>query len=150
MRTVGSQRGSLIPKGIAIRLPVRHFLGYIEQKPTISLRQAAEESSKTAQVASIFSPAAPSDVVRALPFWKVGKGRRFFAIVEELVERNFHGARQLFQSLDRGNGMSVLNSRDVAAKQTCPLFDVALREIFVFTQQSNTVADYHGGYCYMD
>jgi hypothetical protein len=125
--------GRLIPKEIAAGLPVRHLLGYIEQKPAISLRQAAEESPKTAQVASIFSPAAPGDVVRALPLGKIGKCGRFLAVVEELVERNFHRARQLFESLDCRNGVSVLDARDVAAKQTCPLFDVALREIFVFT-----------------
>ena len=88
--------------------------------------------AKTAQIARFF-PGAPQAISSALlRFGRLGKLGRLFAVVEELVERDFHGPRQLFERLDRRNGVAVLHARDVAAEQSGALFDVALGKFFCF------------------
>jgi hypothetical protein len=69
--------------------------------------------------------------------------RRLFTVVEELVHRYFKSAGQLFQCLDGGNRMPILDTGDVAAKQTSALFDVALAEILFFTNFAESVAHDH-------
>ena len=55
---------------------------------------------------------------------------RFLAIVEKLIERNFHGARHFFKRFNGGNGMAVFDARNVAAEQSGALLDIALRQFF--------------------
>lgn len=114
-------------------LAVRHLLGHVQKQTPVWLLDAAKETTEAAQITSIFSGASPRDIVRTLPLGKVWKLGRFFAVIEELVERDFHGSSQLFQRLDRRNGVTVLDTRDVAAKQSRALFDVALGKLFCFT-----------------
>ncbi len=116
------------------RLAVGHFLGHVEQEPAVRFFHFAEQPAKTTQIARIFPRAAPSDVIRALSLRQIGKLGRLFAIVEHLVERHFHGASQLFQGLDGGNGMTVLDTRDVTAKQAGALFNVALGKFLCFAE----------------
>jgi hypothetical protein len=127
-----------------------HFLGHVEQEPPVGFIDPAEQATKTTQVASLFSSAAPSDIVRALPLRKIGQLRWLFAVVEELVEGNFHGACQLFESLDRRNSMAIFDARDIAAEKAGAFLDIALREFFCFTKQAKPVTDYHGGHCCME
>ena len=124
-------------------LAVRHLLGHVEQKPAVAFFNATQKPAETAQITRVFPRATPRDVIRALPLGKIGKLGRLFTVVKELVERHFHGPRQLLERLDRRNGMTVLDARDVAAKQAGALFDVALRKFLCFTQQTNSFADYH-------
>ncbi len=46
-------------------------------------------------------------------------------MVEELVERDFHCSRQLFERLDSRHGVPVFHSRKVAAEQPRAVLDVA-------------------------
>jgi len=46
-------------------------------------------------------------------------------VVEELVERDFHCSRQLFERLDSRHGVPVFHSRKVAAEQPRAVLDVA-------------------------
>ena len=116
------------------RLAIGHFLGHVEQKPAIRFFDLAEQSAKTTQITRIFPGATPGDVVRALPLRQIGKLGRLFAIVKHLVERHFHGASQLLKRLDGGNGVTILYTRDVAAKQAGALLNVALGKFFCFTE----------------
>jgi hypothetical protein len=135
-------RGSALTPG--------HFLGHIKQEPPITLFDAAEKPSKTPQIARFSTRTAPCDVVRALPFGKMGKLGRFLAVIEKLVKRHFHGPRQLLQGFDCRNGMPVLDPRDIAAEEPGPLFDVALGKFLCFAQQTDAISNYHGGYCCME
>jgi hypothetical protein len=116
------------------RLAVGHFLGHVEQEPAVRFFDFAEQPAKTTQITRVFPSTAPGDVVRALPLGKVRKLGRLFAIVEHLVERHFHGASQLLQGLYGGNGVTVLDTRDVTAKQAGALFNVALGKFLCFTE----------------
>jgi hypothetical protein len=116
------------------RLAIGHLLGHVEQEPAVRFFDFAEQPAKTTQITRIFPSAAPSDIVRALPLRQIGKLGRFFAIIEHLVERHFHGARQLLQGLDGGNGVAVLDTRDVTAKQAGALFNVALGKFLCLTE----------------
>jgi hypothetical protein len=48
---------------------------------------------------------------------KVDRLGWFLALVKELVERNSQGVCQLFKSLDGRYGVTVLDAREVTAKQ---------------------------------
>jgi len=61
-----------------------------------------------------------------LLLWELRQRREFVAIVEELVQGNFHGVRKLFKRLNGGNGMPVFDARDVAPKQARASFYIAL------------------------
>jgi len=124
-------------------LAVGHFLGHVEQEPTVAIFNAAKELAEAAQITRFFPRAAPRDVIRAFPLGKVRQFGRLFAIVKKLVEGDFHCPRQLFESLDRRDGMAVLDSRDITAKKPSALFNVALGKIFRFTKQSDTLSNYH-------
>jgi hypothetical protein len=122
-----------------------HFLGHVKQKPAVAIIDATQKPAKTAQHARVFPRTPPGNVVGRLPLGKIGQHGWLFAVVEKLVERNFHGPRQLFQRLDRRNGVPVLDARDIATKKTSALFDVALGKFFCFTKQTDAISDYHDG-----
>jgi hypothetical protein len=126
-------------------LAIRHLLSHVEQQPAVAFFNATEESAETAQIPSIFPSVAPGDVVRALPFRQVRKFGRFFTVIEQLVKRHFHGAGQLFERLDSRNGVTVLDARDIAPKQACALFNVALGKLLGFTQKANAISNNHEG-----
>src|SRR5208282_3468093 len=84
-------------------------------------------------------------VLSGLALRKVGKFGRFFSIVKQLIERNFHSSRQLFKRFDRWNRMAVLNTRNVATEQASALLDVPLREFLFLAQGSQSISYYHVG-----
>jgi len=43
-------------------------------------------------------------------------------------------ARHFFQSLNRRDGVAVLDTRDVAAQKTCALLNITLRHILALAQ----------------
>src|SRR5579872_1702953 len=85
-----------------------------------------------------------SPFVSGLALRKSRQLGRIFAIVEQLIHRNFQGACELLQRLNCRNGMSMLHTGDIAAKQTCPLLDLALRELLFLTQRTQTISDNQG------
>ncbi len=52
-------------------------------------------------------------------------------VIEKRVHRNFKGTGHLLQRFDGRNRVAVLDSRNVAAEQSRPLFDIALRELLL-------------------
>src|SRR5580704_6240804 len=138
------KRFSTVPPG-GTYLAFHHLLGHEKQQPAVAFFDATHQPAEPAQQARLFSRASPRDIIGRLPLRKIRQHRRLFAIIEKLVERNFHRPCQLFQCLDRRNGMPVFDARDVTTEQPSALFDVALRKFFCFTKQTDTVANYHGG-----
>ncbi len=88
------------------------------------------------QYSGVLARASPSNVIRCLSLWKVRHLGRFLAVVEDLIQQDFHGSRQLFERLDGWDGVSVFDTGNVAAQQSRSLFDVALRKILCFPQAS--------------
>ena len=62
---------------------------------------------------------------------------------EELRERNVHGAGDLRQRVERGNGVTVLHAREIAAQQASTFFNVALRHALLQAVVSDCFADIH-------
>jgi len=64
------------------RLPRRHLLRHIEQKLAICFFYTRQNVTKTAKETRLFSAAAPSNVVRRFPLWKIGQLRWLLSVVE--------------------------------------------------------------------
>jgi len=93
-----------------------HFLRHVKQQAAVRFLDATEQVTKTTENARIFSSASPGNVVSSLPLGKLRDLRWFLTIVKELVHRNFHGSRQLFERLDGRNSVAVFDARDVATE----------------------------------
>src|SRR5712692_8780474 len=107
-------------------LQSRHLLCHEQHHSQVIFVHAAEQAAKLRKQYCFFALAAPCNVVSGpalRELWQLG---RLFALVEELVHRNFEGAGELFKRLDSGNRVSILNARNVATKQSRSFFDCAL------------------------
>src|SRR5574341_1402865 len=62
---------------------------------------------------------------------------------EELRQRQLHGAGDLGQGVERGNGVAVLHPRKIAAQQARTLLDVALRHAPLQAEASDGLANIH-------
>ena len=103
---------------------------------------AGELLGEEAELASSLFVEAP-DGIRLL-FGDVELLDGSFVVGEKLVERDFQGAREFFQSLDGGNGAAVFQAREITAKQAGAFLDIALREILRLAQPFEPFADNHG------
>src|SRR5467141_2743718 len=125
---------SLFPTTIISNcLPPRHLLCHEQHHSQVTFFHAAEQPAELGKQASVLALAAPQDVVGSLPLREFRQFGRFFAVVEELVHRDFEGASKFFKGLDSWNCVSVLDPRDVAAKQSRSLLDLALRKLLFLT-----------------
>jgi hypothetical protein len=126
-------------------LAVGHFLGHVQNQLAIFLVGFAQQTAKLVEEARLFAAAAPGNVVRRLALRQVGQHGRFFAVVEELIERALESASQLFQRLDSRNSMAILDAGDITTKQAGTLFDITLGEFLFLTQSAEAVTNNHGG-----
>lgn len=131
-----------MPRGILV-LPAGHLLGHVKEQSPVAFLDAPEQAAKAAQIARFFPSGTPGDIIRALTAAQIGEFRRFFAVIEELVKRHFHGARQFFECLNGRHRVPVLHARNIAAQKPGALFDVALRKFLCFTKQTNAFSNYH-------
>ena len=122
-----------------------HLLSHEKQQPAVAFVDTTHQPAEAAQQSRLFPRTSPSDVIGTLPLRKVRQHRWFLAVIEKLVERNFHRPRQFFKRLDRRNGVAVFDSRDVTAEKASALFDVALGKFFCFTKQTDAISNYHDG-----
>src|ERR1700687_6143766 len=104
-------------------LPPRHFLCHEQHHSQVTFPHAAEQAAELGKEACFFALAAPYNVVSRLALGKIRQLGRLFAIVEELVHRDFEGAYKFPKRLDSRNCVSVFDTRDVTAKQSRSLFD---------------------------
>src|ERR1700694_547050 len=122
-----------------------HFLGHVHHELAMSLICLAQYAAKLVQVPGVFACAAPRDVLRRFPFEQIRQHGPLLAFVKELIEGNLESASHFLQCLNRGNGMTVLDARDIATEQASTLFDVPLREILFFAECEKAVSDNHWG-----
>ena len=64
---------------------------------------------------------------------KIGQLGRFFAVVEQLVERNLHRSRQFFERLDGRYRVAIFHARNITAEKSGALLDVTL-VVFLFLE----------------
>src|SRR5215470_2281646 len=74
-------------------LPVRDFLGHVENQFAILFIGLAQQAAKLVEVTCLFAGASPGDIVGRFPLGQVRQLRRLFAVVEELVKGNLKCAR---------------------------------------------------------
>jgi hypothetical protein len=103
-----------------------HLLRHVKEKTPVRLFDPRQKPAKTPQKTRFLTLAAPRDIVSRLPLRKVRQLRWFLSIIEKLIEGKFHSTRQFLQRLDRRNGVTVLNARNVATQETGAFLDVAL------------------------
>lgn len=103
----------------------------MEDELAVWLGEAAEKLAKALEETGGFAGVAPFAVTVG---GARGDGLKFggrFAVVKELVERDFQGAGQFFKGLDAWDGVAVLDARDVAAFEAGAHLDVTLGKIFL-------------------
>jgi hypothetical protein len=121
-----------------------HFLGYLKKKLTVSVVRLAQQSAKLVEVTRLFTNTAPCNVIRRFSLGEVRQFQRFLAFAKQLTERALKSSRNLLQRLDGGNGTAIFNAGNVAAKQTCAVLNVALREFLLLAHSADAVANNHG------
>src|SRR6266699_504293 len=63
---------------------------------------------------------------------------------EILATSHFLSPSHLLQSFNRGNGMTILDARDIAPEKTRSLFDVTLGEFLVLAECAKAITNNHG------
>src|SRR5579872_990707 len=112
----------------------RHFLDHGEDKLAVAVVQVGGVAADLAEKADFI----------------VGKlGQPLGAVVmprfrEELRKRQFHRPGNLRERVERRDGVSVFDARQVAAQQPGPFLDVALRHTFLKPVVPDGLADIHG------
>src|SRR5205807_8184907 len=124
-------------------LPVRHFLGHVQNQLAIAFFRLAQQAAKLVEKTGFFADTAPGDIVGRPALGEVRQLWRFFTVIKELIERHFKSTSQLFKRFDRGNCMAVLHARNVTPKQAGTLLDVALRKFLFFAECAKTITDNH-------
>ena len=122
----------LVARSWSAGLCARHSLSHVKYQFAISFFCPGQQPPKFAEIPCVFPRTAPGDVIRRLPLWKIRQVGRLLSIVEKLVHWNFHRAGHFLQRFDGRHRMPVLNSGDVTAKQSSPLFNISLGELFFF------------------
>src|SRR5579864_6888163 len=122
-----------------------HLLSHVKQEPTVAFFNATHQPAKLAQKTSLFPGAAPNDFVGAFALRKVGKDGWLFSIVEKLIEWDLEGASHFLECFNGRNSVAIFHAGNIAAKQSCALFDVPLGKLFFFAQNAKPIADNHVG-----
>jgi len=131
--------------GISQDLASGHLLSHVKQETAVALFDATHKPAKLAQKTSLFAGAAPNDFVGAFALRKVGKHGWLFSVVEKLIERDFQSASQFLECFNGRNRVAIFDPGNIAAKQSCALFDVPLGKLFFFAQNAKPIADNHVG-----
>jgi hypothetical protein len=124
-------------------LTVGHFLSHVEQEASITFIDSTQEPAEHGQETRFLAGRAPGDFIRRLTFGQIGQIGRLFTVVKQLIYRYFEGPGHFLERFDGGNGVAIFDAGDVAAKQTCTLFDITLRKIFFLAQGAKTIANNH-------
>src|SRR6266478_7406556 len=121
-----------------------HFLDHVQEQLSVGGVHLRDLPSQLLKIAGLSTPKSPfwrPITIRTDCNWGFG---RFVAIVHEVIERKFQRSGHFIQRFDGRNGMTVLDTRDVAAEQAGTLFDVALGELLFLTKFAESFADNHG------
>ena len=122
---------------------VRHFAGQMENEPAIGLFDFAKEAAEFFQKESVVAGTAPGVLVWRLPDAECGGIRRLIAFVEKLVHRHFERLRPLLQGLDGGDGVAILDAREIRAKKAGAGLDFALRQFLFHAQLPESLTNNH-------
>ena len=105
--------------------------GHVHDELAVAFADAAEKIAQALEITRGITVAAPFLAVGLDAFRERRRLGWLFALVEKLVERNFEGAGQFFESLNGGNSVAVLDAGNVATLEAGALLDVTLREVLL-------------------
>src|ERR1700674_1725931 len=94
-------------------LPPRHFLCHEQHQSQVTCIHAAEQAAELAKQACILALTSPHNIIGILALGQVWQLGRLFAVVEELVHRDFKSASHFLKRFYRGNSVSVFDTGDV-------------------------------------
>jgi hypothetical protein len=122
---------------------VDELRGGAKNEPALFAVHALKMFGEEAQACGFFFAETPESF--GLGFRDVKFSGRLIIFDEELIERNFEGARQFLESFDGRDGAGVFQAREVTAKQAGAGLDIALGEVLGFTELFESFAYDHGG-----
>src|SRR5215469_15266026 len=111
----------------------RHLLDHGEHEFAVAVVESDRVAANLAEEAD-FVVGELRQSPRAVAVSRLGK---------ELREGKLHGAGDFRKRIERGNGVSVLDAREITAQQAGALFDVALRHAFLQAVVPDGFADIH-------
>src|SRR5215471_15536611 len=94
-------------------LSAGHLLGHVQNEFPICFVSLTQQAAKFVEKTRILAGATPSNVVTRLALRQIWQLRRFFTVVEELIERHFECTSEFLQCLDGWDGVAILDARDV-------------------------------------
>jgi hypothetical protein len=97
-------------------LPVSHFLGHVQNEPTVFIFDFAEKTAQFVEETGFFPNTAPGDIVGRFALGEIRELGWLFSVVEELIEWALEGTSQFLKRFDGGNSMAIFNARDITAK----------------------------------
>ena len=103
----------------------------------------AEEAAETQEIVGVLSGGAEGHVIVGFGSGRPGGRRKGVAVVEMVVDGDFDGAGEFFESFDGRNGVAVFDAGEIATKQPGAIFDIALGEIALFAKQAEALTDSH-------
>src|SRR5271157_6339412 len=133
----------MLRKKTAAGSAVHHLLSHVKKQLAVPFLDLAKQSTELVEEPRFFTGAAPDNLIRGLAFGQVRQLRRRFAVIKELIERDFERTGQFFQRLDGRYGVAVLDAGNVTTQQSRPLLDVPLGELLLFAQGAKAVTDNH-------
>ena len=106
--------------------------GQVKEELAVVVRSLGKKQAQPMQKTRGIAFDSPSIVARFCTERSRGKRRRVLSFVEDLVERDFHGAGEFFQSVNGGDGVTVFDARDVAALQAGAALEFTLGNVLFF------------------
>lgn len=120
-----------------------HLEGHVHDQLAVGFGEAPEKMAEAVEESCGFAGLAPFVAAGGHAFGERGDLRWRFSIVKKLVHGDFEGAGHFFKRLDAGDGVAILDARNVASLQAGALLDIALRKIFFLAYGSQSVGDNH-------
>jgi hypothetical protein len=67
---------------------------------------------------------------------------RFVPVVKKQIQERLESSGEPFKRVERGNHVTILHPRNVAAEQSRAFFEVALAKLLILAQFADAVADH--------
>src|SRR5260370_20219387 len=105
--------------------------GHVEDQFSVFLRDAAEKLSQPLKETRGFTRVTPFEAISGDAAREGLDLGRPFAVVKQLVERNFERTGHFFERIDAGDGVAGLHTGDVTTFQARAVLYITLQQCYV-------------------
>jgi hypothetical protein len=77
-------------------------------------------------------------------WWESQTSQQEVLVVEQNIHRHFQRSGEFFECFDSRDRMPILNPADVAPEESCSIFNITLRQLFLFSQLPKPIPNNHG------